>query len=101
MTKANQKQAIAAAEVQANQAIRTPCLSQGQPRQLKKASPAKSIRVLIADDHPVVREGLISYLGCCERLVVVGEAADGLEAIAKAKRLLPDVLLMDSGMPQV
>jgi DNA-binding NarL/FixJ family response regulator len=61
----------------------------------------KQIRILIADDHTVVRSGLISYLTCFTHLQVVGEATDGLDAIAKARALLPDVILMDIEMPKL
>jgi len=57
------------------------------------------IRLLIADDHPVVREGLAAILGGFPDLEVVGRAADGAEAIAAALRLRPDVLLCDLRMP--
>jgi DNA-binding NarL/FixJ family response regulator len=57
------------------------------------------IRILIADDHALVREGIRALLSLCDDLEVVGEAADGMEAIAAAKRLDPDVVLMDINMP--
>jgi two-component system nitrate/nitrite response regulator NarL len=59
----------------------------------------KKIKVLIVDDHPVVRKGLHSCLANREHLKVVGEAADGAEAILKVTELLPDIVLMDIGMP--
>jgi NarL family two-component system response regulator LiaR len=59
------------------------------------------IRVLIADDHPVVREGLRSYLQTVEGVEVVGEATDGAEATKLAEDLQPDVVLMDLSMPEV
>jgi DNA-binding NarL/FixJ family response regulator len=60
---------------------------------------AEPIRVLIVDDHSVVREGLRAFLELQEGLEVVGEAADGERAIAAAKRLRPNVILMDLVMP--
>jgi len=59
----------------------------------------KKIKVLIVDDHPVVRKGLHSCLANREHLKIVGEAADGAEAMLKVKELLPDIVLMDIGMP--
>ncbi|MGB2798531.1 MAG: response regulator transcription factor [Dehalococcoidia bacterium] len=59
------------------------------------------ISVLIADDHPVVRQGLHSFLQLQDDLEIVGEAADGLEAVEKVAELLPDVVLMDLVMPKV
>jgi NarL family two-component system response regulator LiaR len=59
------------------------------------------IRVLIADDHAVVREGLRGFLALQDDVEVVGEAADGEEAIAAAERLAPDVALVDLVMPRV
>jgi DNA-binding NarL/FixJ family response regulator len=57
------------------------------------------IKVLVADDHPVVRKGLQTYLARQPRIRVVGEAADGDEALRKARELLPHVVLMDISMP--
>lgn len=58
-----------------------------------------TIRVLIADDHKLFREGLSVLLGSLPYLEVVGEAETGKEALAKALELLPDVILMDIQMP--
>jgi len=57
------------------------------------------IRVLIADDHSVVREGLRMFLGRDPELEVVSEAADGVEAVERSRQLHPDVVLMDLLMP--
>jgi NarL family two-component system response regulator LiaR len=59
------------------------------------------IRVLIADDHTVVREGLAAILGAQEDIELVGVAVNGVEAVEKALRIKPDVTLMDLVMPQM
>jgi NarL family two-component system response regulator YdfI len=59
------------------------------------------IRVMVVDDHPVVRDGLRSILETSSDLELVGEAADGREAIRLAVDLSPDVVLMDLRMPEV
>jgi DNA-binding NarL/FixJ family response regulator len=59
------------------------------------------IRVLIAEDHAMVRAGLSELLGNRDDVEVVGEAANGEEAVARATELRPDVVLMDLSMPEV
>jgi two-component system response regulator NreC len=59
----------------------------------------RKIRVLLADDHTIVRKGLRSLLDGEAEIEVVGEAEDGREALEKAQQLLPDVVLMDITMP--
>lgn len=60
-----------------------------------------SISVLVVDDHPVVRSGLIGMLDVEDDLDVVGEAGDGEEALAKVAALAPDVVLMDLRLPRL
>jgi DNA-binding NarL/FixJ family response regulator len=62
---------------------------------------ADLIRVLIVDDHSVVREGLRTFLELQDGIEVAGDAADGHEAIGEAERLRPDVVLMDLVMPRL
>ncbi|ACZ40641.1 response regulator transcription factor [Sphaerobacter thermophilus] len=57
------------------------------------------IRILVVDDHPVVREGLVAILEAQEDLTVVGEAGDGDQAVQQYRDLKPDVVLMDLAMP--
>src|SRR5256885_7298556 len=62
-------------------------------------SEPRHIRILIADDHPVVREGLAGMIATQPDLEVVGEAGNGVEAIRQAAALHPDLILMDLQMP--
>jgi DNA-binding NarL/FixJ family response regulator len=60
-----------------------------------------TIRVLITDDHAIVREGLRRILAACQDIAVVDEAADGIEALQKIATCNPDVVLMDISMPGI
>lgn len=64
-------------------------------------SRADGIRVLIADDHPVMRDGIAAAIESDEGMVVIGQAADGAEAIVRFRELRPDVALIDLQMPGV
>ena len=81
--------------------------SDGNPSESRHASritdhaSRSPIRVLLVDDHDMVRKGLRSVLGDHPRLVVVGEAADGEEAVALAASLKPGVVIMDVNMPKM
>jgi two-component system response regulator NreC len=63
--------------------------------------PDKTIRVLLAEDHTIVREGLKALLSATEDLEVVGEVGDGRAAVDAIPRLLPDVVVMDLNMPKL
>jgi DNA-binding NarL/FixJ family response regulator len=58
-----------------------------------------TIKVLVVDDHAILREGIRALLSLYPDIEVVGEAGDGLEAIAKVRQLAPDIVLMDIAMP--
>ncbi len=62
---------------------------------------ARKIRLLIVDDHPVVRDGLAAILSCQREMEVVGSVGDGQSAVNQFKKLKPDVTLMDLRMPQM
>jgi DNA-binding NarL/FixJ family response regulator len=62
---------------------------------------AAKIRILVADDHPMLREGLVAVLGTQPDFEVIGEAVDGSEVVRLVERLEPDVILLDLEMPGV
>ncbi len=84
----------------------TPVAAEAGPRSEsaipRKDRPVSSmIRILIVDDHAVMRQGLSTSLGQEPDIAIVGEAADGKTALEKARNLRPDVILMDLGMPKM
>lgn len=58
-------------------------------------------KILIADDHALVREGIAAFLKHCDDVEVVAEASDGIEAIDKTKKFRPDIVIMDINMPKL
>ncbi|MFN2105066.1 MAG: response regulator transcription factor, partial [Candidatus Promineifilaceae bacterium] len=59
------------------------------------------LKILLADDHQLFREGLVRILDTQPDFSIVGEAADGLEAVVKARQLKPDLIIMDVSMPRL
>jgi len=78
-----------------------PLSDAAEPLQIEPPGRCARIRVMLADDHAVVRQGLAQLLANEPDIEVVGAAADGQEAIELAARLLPDVILMDNNMPKL
>jgi two-component system, NarL family, nitrate/nitrite response regulator NarL len=74
-------------------------IQSGDAKQTNKVK--RRIKLLLADDHPVVRKGIASCLARHQQLEVIGEASDGLEAVRRAKELGPDIILMDIDMPHM
>lgn len=72
-----------------------------QDRSRGRGAPSRRIRILLVDDHPIVRKGIASCLARHNHLQIVGEASDGLEALAQARALLPDVVLLDIDLPKM
>jgi DNA-binding NarL/FixJ family response regulator len=63
------------------------------------SEPAKPIRIITVDDHPALRDGIAAIIEAEEDMLLVGEAADGADAVAAFARLRPDIVLMDLQMP--
>jgi DNA-binding NarL/FixJ family response regulator len=67
--------------------------------EMEKIDSPRGIRVLLVDDHAILREGLKALLSLSEDIQVIGEASDGWEALAMTQRLAPEVIIMDMAMP--
>jgi DNA-binding NarL/FixJ family response regulator len=78
---------------------RTPGIHSRKPRKPLPDRVTKSIRVLVADDHAVVRAGLRALLEAAGDMQVIGEAENGMQAVQETRRLQPDVVLLDLAMP--
>ena len=65
------------------------------------ARPSRNLRVLVVDDHAAVRAGMTCWLTSHSDMEVIGQAADGAEAVRMARELHPDVVIMDVGMPRL
>src|SRR5262245_51216471 len=76
-------------------------VSAGQGQEDRMTTAEGTIRLVIVDDHAVVREGLRTYLELEDRLQIVGEASNGREAVDKVRAYMPDVVLMDLLMPEM
>ena len=72
-----------------------------RPTKEKRKNKSRSIRVLIIDDHEVVRDALASFLGNPSDIEMVGEAGNGRDGIELAKELVPDVIVTDINMPDI
>src|SRR5438270_5164906 len=79
-----------------------PNSGRSHPGAARKGAPAEvATRILIADDHLAVREGVRAMLETEPDFEVVGEAADGLQAMSKAMQLRPDLIVLDNSMPKL
>jgi len=71
------------------------------PSKAGKRSQTKKLRIILADDHTILRQGLRALIDSQPDMEVADEAADGVEALEKARTVLPDVVIMDIGMPKM
>jgi len=76
-------------------------LAASRPHSAAEGRLKKKIRLLLVDDHPVVRKGIASCLARHDHLLIVGEASDGQEGVRLAREVQPDIVLMDIDMPHM
>jgi len=72
-----------------------------KPRRLKGRFMDKCVRIVLADDHTILREGLRALLSADAKFEIVGEAADGRQAVRSVEKLTPDLVIMDLSMPRM
>jgi DNA-binding NarL/FixJ family response regulator len=77
------------------------CVETSDDSSWERTSRSMAVRILLVDDHPIVRQGLKTLLEGRSGWEVIGEASDGAEAVEKAKRLSPDVMVLDVTMPKM
>ncbi|HJQ22861.1 MAG TPA: response regulator transcription factor [Blastocatellia bacterium] len=75
-------------------------MSHASPKTEKK-HPRQTLRIILADDHTILRQGLRALIDAQPDMQVVAEASNGIEALEATRRLLPDVVVMDIGMPEM
>lgn len=92
---------IPAAEIAGAVVSSIPCPGDYRNENEPKKANGRALRVLFADDHKVLRQGLIKILSGQPNIIVAGEAVNGLEAVQFARRLKPDVIVMDVSMPEM
>ena len=93
---------LAGAELEAMQRGAHQAAPPDQPSATQPPPPVRpKIKVLVVDDHAVVRQGLRTFLELQDDMIIAGEAANGLEAIEQAKRAQPDIVLLDLMMPKM
>ena len=77
------------------------CSSNEGPMSFSKISTPSKIRLLLVEDHTILRQGMAQFLGQEPDIEIIGEASDGEAAVRLASQLHPDVVLMDLGMPKI
>ena len=81
--------------------LRVNVINESHLNKLQREAAAMTVRILLVDDHPIVRQGLRTLLEGRQGWEVVGEASDGIEALDKVEALQPDVVVLDVTMPRM